>query len=101
MPDVTLAELQRIILRLEGVTKDGFTDIKVCLRSLDSRMASLETRVTVLETLYAEQIKPIISQVANNRVELAKLAVKFGGGGLGIGSGIALVFAIGKAQGWW
>ena len=101
MPDATLAELQRIILRLESVTKEGFNDIKSCLRSLDNRMASLESRVTVLETLYEKQVEPILAQVALNRVELAKLAVRFAGGGLGIGGGIALGVAIGKAAGWW
>lgn len=59
------------------------------------------TRLTVIETFCADQVKPLLAIVNENKTALAVTAAKFAGGTGGVAGISGIVFLIGKSQGWW
>jgi len=96
-----------ILLKLEHLA-DEVADVKKGIDKINNRVGRAEgsitqheTRVTVLETFCQEQVKPNLSLIQDNRVQIATMVAKYGAGGLGIGGGIGIALAIaGKALGW-
>jgi len=52
---------------------------------------SHDTRLSVIERLYDERIKPAIARTTDNRVNIAVMAAKYGALGVGAGGGITAV----------
>lgn len=97
-----------ILLKLDHLAEE-IADVKRGVDKINSRVGKAEgsltqheTRVTVLETFCQEQVKPALSVITDNRIQIAGIIAKYGAGGLGIGGGIVgAVFMLGKGVGWW
>jgi len=97
-----------ILLKLDHLAEE-IADVKRGVDKINSRVGKAETnltqhetRVTVLETFCQDQVKPALSVITDNRIQIAGIIAKYGAGGLGIGGGIVgAVFMLGKGVGWW
>ena len=102
------ARTELILLRLDHLA-DELAEVKAGVDKINSRVGKVENgqgqhevRVTVLETFCQDQVKPALGLVTDNRLAIAGMIAKYGAGGFGVVSGLgAIVFAVGKAAGWW
>lgn len=85
--DENLPRIERLVEKLNGSVRRN-TDV----------LAAHETKITVLERVYNDQVAPALKQIVDNRVDIAVTVAKIAAGGLGAGGGIA--FVVGKALGW-
>jgi hypothetical protein len=100
MPDeskVTLAVIQTQIQHLTQTVEQGFSETSAHLTRLNGKVQGQETRITVLEKSWEEQVQPILIQVVENRMEIVKVVA----GGAGFGGVVISALAMMKALGVW
>ena len=97
-----------ILLKLEHLTEEigevrrGVDKINSRVGKVENGQGQHETRITVMEHFCQDQVKPALEILTDNRIQVAGIAAKYGAGGFGVISAIgAIVFAVGKAAGWW
>ena len=123
--DITLSTIDGRLTRLQVITEEGFKHTDRRLDSVDSHLEQLNGKVADhdlgiasnarelavhrrdLEHLREhqresqEELKPLVERVTQNRIDIASVVAKWGSIGIGGGTGIGLIWMIGKSQGWW
>lgn len=102
------ADTKIILLKL-GHLSDEVAEVRRGVDKINSRVGKVETnhaqhetRIALMERFCHDQVKPALELITENRVQIATILAKWGAGGLGIGGGIGMIiFAVGKAAGWW
>lgn len=97
-----------VLIKLDHVGQN-VESIKTVVERIDGRVArnteaiqQHNTRVTVLERFCNDQVKPALTQIMDNRVQIAVMLAKYAAVGAGGAAGIGgVIYLIGKGVGAW